>query len=149
MGISARGQQIAIATAMQESNLYNLKRAVDHDSLGLFQQRPSLRLGLAEGADEPDVRRPRVLPRARALQGRLGLCHLRRPAGAAQCLPERVREAHGRRIAGREGARQALLKNSPRDNARHAEPPAGGRCRCQRERRRRRGRAAAIRRGIA
>jgi hypothetical protein len=41
MGISARGQQIAIATAMQESNLYNLHRAVDHDSLGLFQQRPS------------------------------------------------------------------------------------------------------------
>ena len=41
MGINARGQQIAIATAMQESNLYNLKRAVDHDSLGLFQQRPS------------------------------------------------------------------------------------------------------------
>jgi hypothetical protein len=41
MGINARGQQIAIATAMQESNLYNLTRAVDHDSLGLFQQRPS------------------------------------------------------------------------------------------------------------
>ena len=41
MGISPRGQQIAIATAMQESNLYNLRRAVDHDSLGLFQQRPS------------------------------------------------------------------------------------------------------------
>ncbi len=41
MGINARGQQIAIATAMQESNLYNLKYAVDHDSLGLFQQRPS------------------------------------------------------------------------------------------------------------
>jgi hypothetical protein len=41
MGISPRGQQIAIATAMQESNLLNLRRAVDHDSLGLFQQRPS------------------------------------------------------------------------------------------------------------
>ena len=41
MGINQRGQQIAIATAMQESNLYNLHRAVDHDSLGLFQQRPS------------------------------------------------------------------------------------------------------------
>jgi hypothetical protein len=41
MGINSRGQQIAIATAMQESNLYNLRRAVDHDSLGLFQQRPS------------------------------------------------------------------------------------------------------------
>jgi hypothetical protein len=41
MGVSSRGQQIAIATAMQESNLFNLKKAVDHDSLGLFQQRPS------------------------------------------------------------------------------------------------------------
>jgi hypothetical protein len=41
MGVSQRGQQIAVATAMQESNLYNLHRAVDHDSLGLFQQRPS------------------------------------------------------------------------------------------------------------
>ena len=41
MGIGLRGQQIAVATAMQESNLYNLRRAVDHDSLGLFQQRPS------------------------------------------------------------------------------------------------------------
>ena len=41
MGVNPRGQQIALATAMQESNLLNLKRAVDHDSLGLFQQRPS------------------------------------------------------------------------------------------------------------
>jgi hypothetical protein len=41
MGISERGQIIAIATALQESNLYNLYIAVDHDSLGLFQQRPS------------------------------------------------------------------------------------------------------------
>ena len=36
-----RAWVIAIATAMQESGLRNLDTAVDHDSLGLFQQRPS------------------------------------------------------------------------------------------------------------
>jgi hypothetical protein len=41
MGVSRRGQIIAMATALQESNLKNYTHAVDHDSLGLFQQRPS------------------------------------------------------------------------------------------------------------
>lgn len=41
MGISKRGQIIAMATALQESNLRNYTHAVDHDSLGIFQQRPS------------------------------------------------------------------------------------------------------------
>jgi hypothetical protein len=41
MGVPTRGKVIAIATAMQESKLYNLDQAVDYDSLGLFQQRPS------------------------------------------------------------------------------------------------------------
>jgi hypothetical protein len=41
MGISLRGQTIAMATALQESNLKNYRYAVDHDSLGIFQQRPS------------------------------------------------------------------------------------------------------------
>jgi hypothetical protein len=41
MGVPTRGKVIAIATAMQESKLYNLDVAVDYDSLGLFQQRPS------------------------------------------------------------------------------------------------------------
>jgi hypothetical protein len=41
MGISPRGQVIAMATALQESKLFNYTRAVDHDSLGIFQQRPS------------------------------------------------------------------------------------------------------------
>ncbi|GAA1884063.1 M23 family metallopeptidase [Asanoa iriomotensis] len=43
-GIPPRGQVIAVATAMQESNLHNLGNLGednDHDSLGLFQQRPS------------------------------------------------------------------------------------------------------------
>lgn len=39
--LPARAAIIAIATSLQEANLYNLDTATDHDSLGLFQQRPS------------------------------------------------------------------------------------------------------------
>lgn len=51
-GLSLRAITIAIATAMQESSLYNL----DHghsDSLGLFQQRPSQGWGTAEEIMDP------------------------------------------------------------------------------------------------
>ncbi|WP_433119836.1 hypothetical protein [Micromonospora sp. CA-246542] len=55
MGVPRRGLVIAVATAMQESNLYNVASGVlpesqdyphqgvgwDHDSVGLFQQRSS------------------------------------------------------------------------------------------------------------
>jgi cell wall-associated NlpC family hydrolase len=40
MHIPARGQEVALATAMQESTLVNLAGG-DRDSVGLFQQRPS------------------------------------------------------------------------------------------------------------
>ncbi|MFE4873468.1 C40 family peptidase [Streptomyces sp. NPDC056682] len=40
LGVSARGQVIALATALAESGLRNLDHG-DRDSLGLFQQRPS------------------------------------------------------------------------------------------------------------
>jgi hypothetical protein len=44
LGVPVRGWVIAVATAMQESSLHNygnLGPRNDHDSLGLFQQRPS------------------------------------------------------------------------------------------------------------
>jgi hypothetical protein len=44
MGLPPRAWTIAVATSLQESNLYNighLGAKNDHDSLGLFQQRPS------------------------------------------------------------------------------------------------------------
>jgi hypothetical protein len=50
MGVSERGLVVALATAMQESQLYNLGNLGannDHDSLGLFQQRPSMGWGSA------------------------------------------------------------------------------------------------------
>ena len=52
MGIPDRGVVIALATAMQESELFNLSYG-DRDSLGLFQQRPSQGWGTAEQVQDP------------------------------------------------------------------------------------------------
>jgi hypothetical protein len=54
--IPKRGLIIAVATAMQESSLYNLGHLGDrndHDSLGLFQQRPSMGWGSPEQVTDP------------------------------------------------------------------------------------------------
>lgn len=53
MGISQRGQIIAMATALQESQLFNYTHAVDHDSLGIFQQRPSMGWGTRSEITNP------------------------------------------------------------------------------------------------
>lgn len=67
MGISRRGQIVAIATALQESNLRNLASTAipesrrypndglgsDHDSVGLFQQRPSTGWGKTKDLMKP------------------------------------------------------------------------------------------------
>ncbi|MEV3999112.1 C40 family peptidase [Streptomyces halstedii] len=52
MNIPARGQVIALATALQESALRNLDGG-DRDSLGLFQQRPSQGWGTREQILDP------------------------------------------------------------------------------------------------
>ncbi|MFD8728600.1 peptidoglycan-binding domain-containing protein [Streptomyces sp. NPDC059611] len=43
--IPEQGQVIALMTAMQESKFVNYTTPVDHDSLGIFQQRPSMGWG--------------------------------------------------------------------------------------------------------
>jgi hypothetical protein len=56
LGFPERGEIIALATAMQESDLYNLGYLGannDHDSLGLFQQRPSMGWGTAAQVTDP------------------------------------------------------------------------------------------------
>jgi murein DD-endopeptidase MepM/ murein hydrolase activator NlpD len=56
MTVPPRGWVIAIATALQESNLINLSNLGsrnDHDSLGLFQQRPSQGWGSAQQIMDP------------------------------------------------------------------------------------------------
>ncbi|MFF3006722.1 C40 family peptidase [Kitasatospora sp. NPDC057940] len=52
MKVPARGQTIALATALQESGLRNLSSG-DRDSLGLFQQRPSQGWGTAVQIQDP------------------------------------------------------------------------------------------------
>lgn len=52
MGIPVRGQVVAIATALQESGLRNIRYG-DRDSLGLFQQRPSQGWGTEEQIMNP------------------------------------------------------------------------------------------------
>jgi murein DD-endopeptidase MepM/ murein hydrolase activator NlpD len=56
MSVPPRGWVIAVATAMQESglsNLPNLGSRNDHDSIGLFQQRPSMGWGTPEQLRDP------------------------------------------------------------------------------------------------
>ncbi|MFF8866002.1 C40 family peptidase [Streptomyces sp. NPDC015139] len=52
MKVPARGQVVALATALQESGLRNLDYG-DRDSLGLFQQRPSQGWGTAQEVRDP------------------------------------------------------------------------------------------------
>jgi hypothetical protein len=52
-GMAPYAAVIAIAVAMQESSLQNLTVAVDADSLGLFQQRPSMGWGTAAELTDP------------------------------------------------------------------------------------------------
>ena len=56
LAVPERGEVVALATAMQESQLYNLGDLGannDHDSLGLFQQRPSMGWGTAAQVTDP------------------------------------------------------------------------------------------------
>jgi hypothetical protein len=57
MKLPARAAVIAVATALQESALHNygnLGSSNDHDSLGLFQQRPSAGWGSPSQCEQPD-----------------------------------------------------------------------------------------------
>ena len=51
--LPAHAAVIAVTTAIAESTLHNYTLAVDHDSLGLFQQRPSMGWGSPEQLVDP------------------------------------------------------------------------------------------------
>lgn len=56
-GVGERGAVIGVATSLQESKLYNLGHLGsynDHDSEGLFQQRPSSGWGTPDQVTDPD-----------------------------------------------------------------------------------------------
>lgn len=52
-GLPIYAAVVSLATALQESALRNFTVAVDHDSLGLFQQRPSAGWGAPEQVTDP------------------------------------------------------------------------------------------------
>ncbi|WP_198171251.1 FG-GAP repeat domain-containing protein, partial [Actinoplanes awajinensis] len=52
-GLHPRAAVIAVTTAITESTLHNYTEAVDHDSLGLFQQRPSQGWGTPAQLTDP------------------------------------------------------------------------------------------------
>ncbi|MGX1760360.1 C40 family peptidase [Streptomyces lydicus] len=68
MRIPARGQVVALATALQESGLRNLTYG-DRDSLGLFQQRPSQDWGTANEILDPVRASTKFYERLRKVPG--------------------------------------------------------------------------------
>jgi hypothetical protein len=85
LGVPTRGKVIAIATAMQESKLYNLNVAVDYDSLGLFQQRPSTGWGSPDQLTTPTYAAQAFYARLMDTQGDWGClaCAAQRVQGSA------------------------------------------------------------------
>ncbi|MCG5466598.1 peptidase M23 [Micromonospora sp. MED01] len=83
MGVPRRGLVIAVATAMQESTLYNYASGVlpesqdypyqaigwDHDSVGLFQQRPSTGWGSVRDLMKPEFATRQFLTALQAIPG--------------------------------------------------------------------------------
>lgn len=76
IGVPEFGRVVAIATAMQESRLQNLK-AGDRDSLGLFQQRPSTGWGTPDQIRDPTFA-------TRAFYGGTTSPHWRAPTNRAE-----------------------------------------------------------------
>jgi hypothetical protein len=71
-GLDERAAVIAVATAMQESKLQNLGHLGDrndHDSQGLFQQRPSSGWGTAEQITNPEYSTTAFLTGLKAVDG--------------------------------------------------------------------------------
>ncbi|MER5183247.1 C40 family peptidase [Streptomyces sp. NPDC002896] len=68
MKIPARGQVVALATALQESGLRNLTYG-DRDSVGLFQQRPSQGWGTVEQILDPVYASTKFYERLRKVSG--------------------------------------------------------------------------------
>jgi hypothetical protein len=68
MNVPERGWVVAVATAMQESGLRNLRHG-DRDSLGLFQQRPSMGWGTPVQVRDPVYSATQFYRRLLAVRG--------------------------------------------------------------------------------
>ena len=90
-GLPPRAATIAIATALQESKLRNLRYG-DRDSVGLFQQRPSQGWGTEEQILDPVYAVNRFYDALVKIKGYESMEITEgRPGGAAQRLPRGLR----------------------------------------------------------
>jgi murein DD-endopeptidase MepM/ murein hydrolase activator NlpD len=69
INVPPRGWVIAVATAIQESSLHNSSVATDHDSVGLFQQRPSQGWGTAAQIMDPQYAARKFYEHLTAIRG--------------------------------------------------------------------------------
>lgn len=69
MGMSSRDIKIGIMTAITESGLINVDYG-DRDSLGLFQQRPSMGWGTAEQVTDPEYAARKFFATLKGVEGR-------------------------------------------------------------------------------
>jgi TP901 family phage tail tape measure protein len=72
MGMSARDIEIGIMTAITESGLVNVNYG-DRDSLGLFQQRPSMGWGTPQQVTDPKYAAHTFFSRLKGVEGRTGM----------------------------------------------------------------------------
>jgi murein DD-endopeptidase MepM/ murein hydrolase activator NlpD len=110
MGVPPRGWVVAIATAMQESwlrNLPNLGARNDHDSLGLFQQRPSTGWGSEAQIMQPAYAAEQFYKKLPD-PGHGSVCRSPTPRAGRpdQRVPRRVRQARARGDPDRQRADQ-------------------------------------------
>ena len=77
-GVGPEGTKIALITAIVESWLYNYEPAVDHDSGGLFQQRPAMGWGTYD----------EVRHKKKAIDAFLGFGDHASPPGLDQLIPD-------------------------------------------------------------
>ena len=126
--VPPRGWVIGVATALQESRLFNLGDLGprnDHDSIGLFQQRPSAGWGTPEQLSRPGLPVTQVLREAPHYpQLATAPAHGRRPEGPDQRLPERLREA---RTPGVHHRGRPDRRRWPVGHRRGCRPPVRGR----------------------
>ena len=117
--VPPRGWVIAVATALQESRLQNLPHlgpVNDHDSIGVFQQRPSQGWGTLEQLADPAYQSRKFYEKLLTVAGWQTMSLTRRGAACpGQRVPRCVRQT---RAVGGEGGRCADRRCQPRGRRR-------------------------------
>lgn len=89
LGAGPKALKAALEAGLVESNLSNLRTAVDHDSLGVFQQRPSMGWGSPSQVTNPEYAATQFFKRAIPIAGKYGSAGQLAQAVQRSAFPER------------------------------------------------------------